>query len=159
MLPVCRVCHFSYSGEVQMDDISPLCQNGKNSMLWKCRIIVLKRFFKPFRFMGCFRKCFRKSDSELAMSYFNQFSSVVFFSPALGWSGSGFEYRVNILKLNLFFSHTVFVLIFMWAKTKDKTAHSVYSTIFQCLFWFWIVSKSLSFWLYLWAEDCSLDVT
>lgn len=80
MLPVCGVCHFSYSGEVQIDDISPLCQNGKNSMLWKCRIIVLKRFFKPFRFMGCFRKCFRKSDSELAMSYFNQFSSVVFFS-------------------------------------------------------------------------------
>lgn len=45
MLPVCGVCHFSYSGEVQIDDISPLCQNGKNSMLWKCRIIVLKRFF------------------------------------------------------------------------------------------------------------------
>lgn len=69
------------------------CQNCKNIMLWKCRIIVLKIFFpKLFCFMGSFRK----SVSKLGMSCFNQFSLVILF-PTLVQSRSGSEYTVNTL--------------------------------------------------------------
>lgn len=90
------------------------CQNCKNIILWKFRIIVLKIFFSK---LYCFMGSFRKSVSKLGMSCFNQ-SSLVILSPTLVQSRSGSEYTVNTLNCNWFLI-TLFVLIAVWAKTEN----------------------------------------
>ena len=59
---------------------------------------------------------FRKSDSKLGMSCFNQFGLVIL-SSTLVQSRSGSEYTVNTLNLNCVFDYAVFVLI---AVSKDR---------------------------------------